>query len=135
MAHGHINTPPFTGIAGADLRGKEGFFVKPTANGYVLAGSGELAFPLLIGANTGQALTLGSPGGTYKMKSLAGIANGALIKAGTGGKAATAVATAVAGAAVTGSNVLGIAHSATNNADEIVSVYFHPMGALVTTAS
>lgn len=137
MAYGLLNDPPISGVAGADLTGKEGQFVKPTSTGdqWVLAGAGEFGLPLLLGAAAGRAISIYPIGSVAKMKAGAAVTAGAKVTSDTNGKVKTAVATSVSGAAVLGSNINGRALSTVQNADEIVSVLVIPMGADVTTAS
>ena len=138
MAQGLLNDPPVTAIAGADLTGMEGRFVKYTTAGdntVILCVAGEVGVPLLLGASTGRAVALYPAGSVAKMKAGAAIARGANIAADAAGKAKTAVATSVSGAAVLGSNVLVISQNAVANADEIVSVFYWPIGVVMTTAS
>lgn len=136
MATALMNTPPIAGICGAgDLTGKEGYWVKPGAAGWVLAGLGERGWPLVIGGAAGQAIAIATIGSIVKQVAGVAIAIGANVKCDANGKTAVAVASAVASTAVTGSNVLGVALSATANANEIVEVLYEPVGAVVTTAA
>lgn len=136
MATAYLNTPPISFEAGADLSAKDKTFGKINSAGKMIAcGAGELGFPILIGAASGQMVSVATPGSIVKMKAGSAINAGVPVKSDASGKAEDAAATSVSGAAVLGSNVLGYALTAVSNADEIVEVLFLPIGALVTTAS
>lgn len=51
-------------LAGADLRNKEGYAVKLSSGAWVLCDTqGELGFPLIAGANTGEPVTVAMSAG------------------------------------------------------------------------
>ena len=136
MSTGYLVTAPLTFLAGADLSAKAQTFGKINSSGLLVAcGAGEMGFPILLGAASGLSVSVYAPGSIAKMKAGSAIVAGVPIKSDAAGKAEDASATAVSGATVTGSNVLGYALSAVSNADEIVEVLFLPIGAVVTTAS
>lgn len=84
-------------VAGADLRTKQGLFVKhhTTAGQVVVAGDGELAIGVLMNKpNTGEAaeVVMLDPGSKAKVIASAALAIGARISSDANGKAAASAA-------------------------------------------
>jgi hypothetical protein len=132
------------GVAGEDLSAKAGYIAKMNSSGvWVLASTGEMGFPIIVGAASGGAITLATPGYVACVVAGAAIATPfTTLKADSAGKVQAAVKgrtdTSDAGAAVDpllGSNVLGFNLTAAAGDLSVIEMLVCPVGAVPTTAA